>query len=194
MERIVAKKPRSNYINNEDFYDAIVDYKSKCVEGQPRPKIPEYIGECFMKIAENLAKRPNYYSYTFKDEMILDSIENCLLYCHNFDPAKSKNPFAYFTQIAWFAFLRRIAKEKKQQYIKYKATEAFGVLDEAELMELGNGEVKQLEIYDNMYEFISSFEESELKKKVGVDKVKGVELFFEDVVETVGELTGEEYE
>lgn len=190
----MARQVKTDYINNADFLSAIIAYKEKCATSTTKPKIPEYIGECFLKIAENLAKRPNFYGYSFKDEMILDAIENMLLYCHNFDPQKSKNPFAYFTQISWFAFVRRIAKEKKQQYIKYKATESFGVLDEAELMELGNGEVKQLEIYDNMYEFINNFEEAELKKKQNSTKNKGIELFLEDVLETVEDLSEEKYE
>jgi hypothetical protein len=187
----MAKQVKTDYINNTDFLNALIEYKENCETSQTKPKIPEYIGECFVKIAENLSKRPNFYAYTFRDEMVLDSIENCIMYCHNFDPSKSKNPFAYFTQIAWFAFLRRIAKEKKQQYIKYKATESFGVLDEAELMELGNGEIKQIEVYDNMYEFINSFEEAELKKKQNIEKAKGIELFLDDVIETVQELSGE---
>lgn len=187
----MAKQATREYINNGDFLNALIAYKESCNNSSSKPKIPEYIGECFLKIAENLAKRPNFYGYSFKDEMVLDAIENMLLYCHNFDPEKSKNPFAYFTQISWFAFVRRIAKEKKQQYIKYKATESFGVLDEAELMELGNGEVKQLEIYDNMYEFINNFEEAEMKKKQSLNKVKGIEVFLDDLNETLNESEDE---
>lgn len=188
----MAKQSTRDYINNADFFDALVEYKKRC-ESSPstKPKIPEYIGECFLKIAENLAKRPNFYAYSFKDEMILDAIENMLLYSHNFDPTKSKNPFAYFTQISWFAFVRRIAKEKKQQYIKYKATESFGVLDEAELLELGNGEIKQIEIYDNLYEFISAYEEADSNKKQQLNKLKGIEVFIEDLEETLKEESHE---
>lgn len=187
---------KTEYINNRDFLDALVKYKEQSIinknEGKSRPKIPNYIGECFIKIAENLAKRPNFYGYSFKDEMISDAIENSIMYFENFDPNKSKNPFAYFTQISWYAFVRRIAKEKKQQYIKYKATESFGALDENELIELGNGEIKQLEIYDNMYEFISAYEESDIKKRITTEKPKGVELFLEDLTETLKE--NESYE
>ena len=174
---------KNEYINNQDFLQALIDYKSKVEESsadnKPKPRIPDYIGECFLKIANNLAKRPNFYNYTYKDEMISDAIENCLMYFENFDPKKSTNPFAYFTQICWYAFVRRIDKEKKQQYIKYKATESFGVLDEEELRELGDdNRLPQLEIYQNMYAFIAQYESKEEKKKPE-KKNKGIELFLE---------------
>jgi hypothetical protein len=195
----MSNSSKNNYINNADFLNALVDHKAKVAEsiseGKPKPKTPNYIGECFMKIAENLAKRPNFYAYTFKDEMISDAIENMILYYDNFNPNKSSNPFAYFTQISWYAFVRRIAKEKKQQYIKYKSAENFGALDEAELLELGNGEVKQIEVYQNMYEFIEKYE-LENKKKTA-EKNKGLELFIdesiiEDVIEVVHTIEDEE--
>ena len=104
---------------------------------------------------------------------------NCLMYFENFDPAKSSNPFAYFTQICWYAFVRRIAKEKKQQYVKYKATENFGILDEEELMELGDGTINQIQIYDNLYEFISDYEENIERKKESVKNKKGLEKFLD---------------
>jgi hypothetical protein len=113
--------------------------------------------------------------------MIGDGIENCLMYFENFNPDKSKNPFAYFTQIIYFAFLRRIAKEKKQTYIKYKATEQFGILDEFELMEMEDGTTRQFALYDNLSEFIENFEltQQTKKKKVAVKK-KGLEHFIEE--------------
>lgn len=174
---------KNEYINNQDFLNALVDYKEKVKESKDlnidKPRIPNYIGECFLKIANNLAKRPNFYSYTYKDEMISDAIENCLMYFENFDPNKSSNPFAYFTQICWYAFIRRIDKEKKQQYIKYKATESFGILDEEELRELGDDtRLPQIEIYQNMYSFIEQYEKKEEKKKPE-KKNKGIELFLE---------------
>jgi hypothetical protein len=174
---------KNEYINNQDFLNALVDYKEKVKASKDlnatKPRIPNYIGECFLKIANNLAKRPNFYSYTYKDEMISDAIENCLMYFENFDPNKSSNPFAYFTQICWYAFIRRIDKEKKQQYIKYKATESFGILDEEELRELGDdNRLPQIEIYQNMYSFIEQYEKKEEKKKPE-KKNKGIELFLE---------------
>ena len=116
---------QKHYINNPDFLKALVDYKARCVEaeqsGKPKPTIPNYIGECWMKIAEGLSHKPNFINYTYRDEMVSDGIENCLMYFENFDPTKSSNPFAYFTQIIYYAFLRRIQKEKKHLYIKYKS-------------------------------------------------------------------------
>jgi hypothetical protein len=105
-----------------------------------------------------------------------DGIENCLMYFSNFDPTKSKNPFAYFTQIIYYAFLRRIQKEKKQLYVKYKATEQIGILDEMEMMEFEDGTSKQFELYDNIAEFIGNYEEAQDKKKE-VKKPKGIEKF-----------------
>ena len=87
----------------------------------PRPPVTNYIAECFLKIAEHLSYRPNFINYPFREDMVGDGIENCLLYAHNFDPNKSSNPFSYFTQIIYYAFLRRIEKEKKQAFVKYKA-------------------------------------------------------------------------
>jgi hypothetical protein len=113
---------KKHYVNNVDFLIALVDYHDRCAlakeNGKEDPPIPNYIGECFLKIAENFSRNPNFISYSFRDEMICDGIENCIQYFRNFDPDKSKNPFAYFTQIIYFAFLRRIAKEKKQLYVK----------------------------------------------------------------------------
>ena len=177
----MSEKKIKHYVNNADFLEALIEYKGKCViakeEGKEDPQIPNYIGECFLKIAEHLSRKPNFFSYSFRDEMISDGIENCLMYFRNFDETKSKNPFAYFTQIIYFAFLRRIMKEKKQLYVKYKATQQFGIFDSGEMYEDAEGNMKQFELYDNISEFIENFEESrEKKKKV---KVKGLEKFIE---------------
>ncbi len=178
---------QKHYINNEDFLKALVDYKTRCTEaaaqGKPKPNIPNYIGECFMKIAEGLSHKPNFINYTYRDEMIADGIENCLMYFENFDPTKSKNPFAYFTQVIYFAFLRRIQKEKKQLYVKYKATEMYGVLDEFEMLESEDGVTKQFELYDNISEFIENYEDAKKTKKEAknlVKKPKGLEKFIEE--------------
>jgi len=113
-----------NYVNNPDFLRAIKEYKVKAKEykdaGKDKPQISEYIGKCILLIANRLSYKPNFINYTYREEMISDGIENCLMYFDNFDPAKSSNPFAYFTQIIWYAFIRRIQKEKKQTLIKGK--------------------------------------------------------------------------
>ena len=188
--KVKRKKITREYINNADFCAALEKYKADCSlakeQGKPKPRIPNYIGECFVKLSEGLARRPNFFGYSYKDEMIADGIENCLMYFENFNSAKTQNPFAYFTQVLWWCFVRRIQKEKKQQYIKYKATENFGILDEAELMELGDGQIKQIEIYDNMYDFIQKFEETEFKKVAKIPHIKkkkgtkGIETFLEE--------------
>ncbi len=175
-------KATKHYVNNADFLAALIEYKKKCDEAKKNsksePQIPNYIGECFLKIAEHLSRKPNFISYSFRDEMIADGIENCLMYFRNFDPDKSKNPFAYFTQIIYYAFLRRIMKEKKQLYVKYKATEQYGILDEFELLEDSEGNTRQFELYENISEFIHTFEENKRKKKEG--KTKGLEKFLEE--------------
>ena len=177
---VPAKKKPKQYVNNADFLDALVEYQEKLKKSKKNktdpPPIPNYIGECFMKIAEGLSHKPNFINYTYRDEMMSDGIENCLMYFSNFDPTKSKNPFAYFTQIIYYAFLRRIQKEKKQTYVKYKATEQMGILDEMELMEFEDGTTKQFELYDNIAEFIETYETAKKAKKE-VNKPKGIEKF-----------------
>jgi DNA-directed RNA polymerase specialized sigma24 family protein len=122
--KVKDKKEKPHYVNNKEFYEKISEYKASILkaekEGKEKPKVSNYLGECFVKIANHLAYKSNFVNYTFRDEMILDGIENCITYIDNFNPEKSKNPFAYFTQITYYAFLRRIQKEKKQMETKYK--------------------------------------------------------------------------
>jgi len=120
----MAKKRPAHYVSNKELLVAMEKFRKDCKEaeecGEDKPKVPEYVGACILKIANGLSNRPNFINYTYKDEMISDGIENCLQYIYNFNPNKSKNPFAYFTQIIYYAFIRRIQKEKKQQHIKHK--------------------------------------------------------------------------
>jgi hypothetical protein len=124
MATLAEKKKKPHYVNNKEFLAAMVEFKQMVSDaeaaGEPKPRVPNYIGECFLKIANHLSYRPNFINYTYKEEMISDGIENCLQYINNFNPEKSNNPFAYFTQIIYFAFIRRITKEKKQSKIKDK--------------------------------------------------------------------------
>ena len=119
-----------HYVNNKEFLEALIVFKNKCAiakeNGEPRPPISNYIGECFLKIATHLSYKPNFVNYMFREDMICDGIENCVQYIQNFNPEKSNNPFAYFTQIIYYAFLRRIQKEKKQLEIKNKILERSG--------------------------------------------------------------------
>jgi len=128
VEESIPEKVITNlkhYIDNVKFCEAMTDWKQlvRAAEAcdERRPPISDYIAECFVKIAEHLSYRPNFINYPFREDMVGDGIENCLLYAHNFDPKKSNNPFSYFTQIIYYAFLRRIEKEKKQAFVKYKA-------------------------------------------------------------------------
>ena len=138
----MARKKGVHYVDNAKFLQAMKDWKEQCKEaeetGDETPRISDYIGECFLKIANGLSYRPNFINYTYKQEMISDGIENCLQYIHNFNPEKSKNPFAYFTQIIHYAFLRRIQKEKKQLEIKTKIIERSGY-EEVMVVEEGAG-------------------------------------------------------
>jgi hypothetical protein len=128
---VMTKRKRSvHYVNNKDFLVALTEYrklaKSAIERGDQQPRIPNYIGECFLKIATHLSFKPNFVNYMFKEDMISDGIENCVQYVLNFDPEKSQNPFAYFTQVIHYAFLRRIQKEKRQLEIKGKILERSG--------------------------------------------------------------------
>ena len=128
---IMTKRKRSeHYVNNKEFLAALIKYREDkeiaLIQGKPKPPIPRYIGECFLKIANHLSFKPNFVNYMFKEDMISDGIENCVQYIHNFNPEKSQNPFAYFTQIIHYAFLRRIQREKRQLEIKNKILERSG--------------------------------------------------------------------
>ncbi len=126
----MPKKKTEHYVNNKELLEALIVYRAKVAHAKendlPKPRISDYLGSCFLKIATHLSYKPNFVNYMFRDDMISDGIENCVQYIHNFDPEKSRNPFAYFTQIIHYAFLRRIQKEKKQLEIKTKIIEKSG--------------------------------------------------------------------
>ena len=177
------QKPKKiHYVDNQKFLEEMIVYKGKCKDaksrGEPAPQISEYVGECFMKIANRLSFRPNFINYAFREDMISDGIENCVQYIRNFDPEKSKNPFAYFTQIIFFAFIRRIQKEKKQLYIKYKTMESSPSLSEnvelsANDSDKGyNQETMTADQKVNMYDFIKNFEDAKKAKSTKKEPVK----------------------
>ena len=150
----MSKKKTEHYVNNKEFLEALIVYRKKVEEEfvrrnsrsptredrskhwEGKPPIPNYLGDCFLKIATHLSYKPNFVNYMFREDMISDGIENCVQYIHNFDPEKSSNPFAYFTQIIHYAFLRRIQKEKKQLEIKNKIIERSG-FDEVMMVDEG---------------------------------------------------------
>ena len=136
----MPRKKSEHYVNNKELLEALIVYRAKVAHAKendlPKPRITNYLGSCFLKIATHLSYKPNFVNYMFRDDMLSDGIENCVQYIHNFDPEKSRNPFAYFTQIIHYAFLRRIQKEKKQLDIKNKIIEKTG-FDEVMTVEDG---------------------------------------------------------
>ena len=140
----MPRKKTEHYVNNKKLLEELIVYRAKVFKAKEKfikkygedppkmgawegkPTIPNYLGECFLKIANHLSYKPNFVNYMFREDMISDGIENCVQYIHNFDPEKSRNPFAYFTQVIHYAFLRRIQKEKKQLDIKTKIIEKTG--------------------------------------------------------------------
>ena len=166
----MQKKRPEHYVDNKQFLEHMVAYRESVIaaeqNGDPSPQIPDEIGTIFWKIASHLSYKSNFINYAFRDDMISDGIENCVQYINNFDPEKSKNPFSYFTQIIYYAFLRRIQKEKKQLYVRYKSLENDQLLESVSNDELSNmTSLGFTKLYDNMNEFIGAYEESMEKKK-----------------------------
>jgi len=176
----------NHYVDNKKLLAAVVEYRNAVIESKQnnteKPRIPNYIGHCMLMIAQRLSYKPNFINYSYREEMISDGIENCISYIDNFDPSKSDNPFAYFTQIIYYAFLRRIQKEKKQLYIKHKVVGNSLLMNT--LIEQGeNDEGEFTPAYidmenENMNDFILNFEEN-LDKKKKLRK-KGLEKFIEE--------------
>lgn len=178
----------THYVDNKQLYKCIIEYRESVLNARekelPKPLIPNYVGECILMIANRLSTKPNFINYSYREEMVSDGVENCICYIDNFDPVKSDNPFAYFTQIIYYAFLRRILKEKKQTYIKHKTLENSMLLNE--LFEQGEFSEQEftpthIDVNDDMYDFIKTFEDNLMSKKKKRAK-KGVEKFIEEDV------------
>lgn len=138
----MARRKR-NYVNNADFYEALCKYLEECnveeakqlAEGVPAedvlvPVVPTYVAHCIQQIATNLARKPNFSGYSYKDDMIMDAIVNSLKYIRKFDPEKSNNPFAYFSRVAWMSFIARIKLEKREMYIRFKSSQSISIMGE----------------------------------------------------------------
>jgi len=176
----------AHYVDNKTLYKVMVEYKQAVGEseetGDLPPVIPNYVGACLLKIANRLSTKPNFINYTFREEMVSDGIENCINYINNFDPKKSQNPFAYFTQIIYYAFLRRIQKEKKQLYIKHKSIENSQLFDgftdpiDGSITTVGTSFNEPTEY---MKDFVETFEKREKSRKKEVPP-KGVEVFYKE--------------
>ena len=174
------EQKKQHYVDNKLFFAEMEKWKSEIDESDEvddlPPMVTEYMGECFYKIATHLSYRPNFINYTYREEMIGDGIENCIRYAKNFNPEKSKNPFAYFTQIIYYAFIRRITKEKKQPSIKQKiidntSTKTYDIME-------GDDDV-----YSNTYmEFLrDNLEEKDIPKPKRKKSKKGIEHFIEEI-------------
>ena len=173
-----------NYVNNKDLYEAMCKYHSGVKEFEAgalnkKPNIPNYVGEAIMLICNRLSYKYNFINYSFKEEMISDGIENCIMAIDSFNPEKSNNPFAYFTQIAYNAFIRRILKEKKQTYIKQKNFGYMFCLDEMDSI-FHDHHSSQNSMNEYSHDIISSFEEKKMIKSTQKKKKKiGLEIFEE---------------
>jgi hypothetical protein len=173
----------SHYVDNKKLLVELTQYRKDVQEAKlnqkKKPRLSNYVGECILLIANKLSNRPNFINYPFKEEMISDGVENCLMYIDNFDPEKSSNPFAYITQIVYFAFIRRITREKKHLYTKHKLIERSMIHNELATQSEYNEQVDQT-FFENehMNDFVRAFEETVIKKKK--KKIEGIEKFIEE--------------
>ena len=180
----------SHYVDNKKFLAALIEYKKSIdvakSEWKSIPQVPRYIGECFIKIATHLSYKSNFINYTFKDDMISDGIENCLTAATKFDPEKSSNPFAYYTQIIYFAFIRRIQKEKKHQATKYKIIEN---LDMDAIMQNGDDSEASRQLIDYLKKQLDTIDpekrETPAQTKTRKKKAASAELD-NDIIDFMG--------
>jgi hypothetical protein len=182
-----TKKTPINYVDNKKFYSEIIAYRAKVSEAQEKgldiPRIPEYIGECIFKIAEKLSTKPCFVNYSFRDEMIADGYENCILYFKDYNPEITQNPFAYFTQVIYYAFLRRIYKEEKNRYIIYKNFQETITIDQMEhhMFDENDKPIATKSMYDNINQFMNKFEKKEDEKKQKRKQAKeGLDKFYKE--------------
>jgi hypothetical protein len=189
MTEKIKPRDKPHYVNNRDFSYAVVDYvtaSNKAKEaGTKNPVVPDYIAICFMKICEGLSHKPNFVRYTYRDEMVMDGVENCLkaIYNYRIDAATrtgKPNAFSYFTQIAYFAFIRRIVKEKKQTDIKFKFMEQANIEDFVSAIDK-NSPIDQ-SFLDTLREKMSRIQETDnaikkFEKEEKIKKKKGLELY-----------------
>ena len=173
----MAKRKSIHYVNNADFSQAVVDYVTIAdnakASGDTIPNVPDYIAQCFLRIAEGLSHKSNFIRYTYREEMVMDAVENCLKAIGNYDLQAATrtgkpNAFAYFTQISWYAFLRRIAKEKKQQDIKIKYLTRSGVEN---FMDVGD---------DQTANYVAGAFVETLRDRI--EKVRGADTQFKEYV------------
>jgi hypothetical protein len=183
----------NHYVDNKRLYTEMIkyirEYNEAKEQGRETPPATRYIGECIWLIANRLSTNRNFIGYTYRDEMIGDAIENCLRYLHNFNPEKSTNPFAYFTQIMYYAFLRRIDKEKKQTYIKYKTMENSITMNT--MVEMAPDDQSHFNAVmltmdmDKLQTMSEKYDTKQSEKKAQNKKKKGLEKFIGDEDEQI---------
>lgn len=183
----MEKKKKPHYVDNQKFFAEIVAYRKRLQEardaGLEDPRIPNYIGECIWKIAEKLSTKPCFMNYSYREEMVSDGIENCILYFKDYNPEIGQNPFAYFTQIIYYAFLRRINKEEKNRYAMYKNFQETIIhsSDIGLLTDDNDNHLLPVQMYDNINDFMSRFEKKEEAKKIKRKQTKeGLAKFYEE--------------
>lgn len=190
-------KKKIHYVDNQRFYKEIVEYKARVAEakskGLEEPRIPDYIGECILKIAEKLSTKPCFINYSYRDDMVADGIENCILYFKDYNPDIGQNPFAYFTQVIYYAFLRRIGKEERNRYTIYKnfqhtiihgsvnSMDGHAHHDTYNMFDADDIVLTPSQIYDNINDFMERFEKKEEIKKLKRKQMKqGLQNFYEE--------------
>lgn len=195
----MEKPKKVHYVDNKKFFDEIVAYRERLQQaraaGLEDPRIPNYIGECIWKIAEKLSTKPCFMNYSYREEMVSDGIENCILYFKDYDPSIGQNPFAYFTQVIYYAFLRRIGKEEKNRYATYKNFQnviihgnVTGSLDDHVhhdtfrfYIDADDPVTVPTQMYQNIEDFMDKFEKKEEAKKLKRKQAKeGLNQFYED--------------
>jgi len=189
MTTKIKPKAKPHYVNNKEFSLAVVEYVKTVIKAKESestiPKVPDYVATCFMKISEGLSHRPNFVRYTYREEMVMDGVENCLRAINNYKietATRTGNPnaFSYFTQICFFAFIRRITKEKKQQEIKFRYIERMGIEDFAAMGMDDNGAAQTLEYVDTLRQRIDQIrtKDAKIKEFAKIEKEKEkLELF-----------------
>lgn len=164
----VKEKEVKHYVDNDKFYDAMVEYISGLDGENNTNRASEYIGHCILQICKRLAFRPNFIAYSYRAEMISDAIENCVRYIDRFDYIKYKSPFAYFSQIAFYAMVRRIQTEHKQMQIKAKFVQTTGIYDDM-VGKPEDDDTKYFSLDENStLKYLYDFEIKEPEKKIKV--------------------------
>jgi len=177
---VMTDKPAPvHYVDNQLFLKALIAYRRACFKakkrGASRPRIPDFIGECFLKIGTHISFKPNFANYTYREDMVSDGVENCLIYMHNFNPRKSKNPFGYFTSVIYYAFIRRIQREKRHTYLRYKLIEQAVIAGDTRTSMSDAGEYhvdSAMLSFDNVQDFIRRFDEYTDRARIRRQAVK----------------------